>query len=357
MYIYKSREWPDFHYQHTKISGLLERVNFLQGQLHGRMEGFSPELRKKAIIHALTLETISSNAIEDTIFDFGEVESAIARCMKIRMPAMVATGGKAKGAAEALVSGVSHANKKLTAENLYQWHAQLYPGISQIKMGAWRENELEIRDPFTQRIRFEAPAPEVLTNEMKKWLLWLNQDAHESQVIKSAIAQFWLLTLHPFSDGNGPISRIISLMLLARSENGLPRYYAPSAQILKEKEAYFQILENSQKGDLNITAWIEWYLGITEQSILDVKSTQAAVFSRQKLEDKMAALGLSARQKRILQKLSALEKPNFTCQEWAEIADYSPDTALREIRIMLNQGMLQKLPKGGRSTRYKIIDS
>jgi Fic family protein len=354
-YIHQLPEWPSFHYQYTKISGLLERVNFLQGQLHGRMEGFSPDLRKQAIIHALTLETLASNAIEDSIFDYGEVESAIARCMKIRMPSMVASGGMAKGAAEALVSGISHHDKKLTIENLCQWHTQLYPGISANKMGAWRDTGLEIRDTAKQRIRFEAPAPKKLAEEMKKWVLWMNQDTQESSVIKAAIAQFWLLTLHPFADGNGPVSRVVSLMLMARSENGLPRYYAPSVQMLKDKDVYFQILENSQKGNLNLTDWIEWYLGIIEKSILEVKSTQAFVISRQKLEDKMSALGLSGRQKRILQKLSTLEKPNFTCQEWSEIAGYSADTALREIRMLLNQRMLQKLPKGGRSTRYKIV--
>ena len=354
-YIHQLPEWPSFHYQHHKVSGLLERVNFLQGQLHGRMEGFSPDLRKQAIIHALTLETLSSNAIEDSIFDYGEVESAIARCMKIRMPSMVASGGMAKGAAEALISGISHQDKKLTVENLCQWHTQLYPGISTLKMGSWRHTGLEIRDAAMQRIRFEAPAQERLPEEMKKWMLWMNQDTGESNVIKAAIAQFWLLTLHPFADGNGPVSRIISFMLLAKSESGLPRYYAPSVQILKDKLAYFQILEDSQKSNLNLTDWIAWYLGIIEQSILDVKSSQAFVISRQKLEDKMSELGLPGRQKRILQKLSATEKTNFTCQEWADMANYSADTALREIRMLLNMRMLQKLPKGGRSTRYKIV--
>lgn len=353
-YIYELSEWPDFQYDHGKISRLLERVNFLQGQLHGRMEGFSPELRKQAIIQALTHETVSSHAIEDTQFDYAEIESAIARSMKIRMPIMVASGGMAKGAAEAMVAGLSNFDKKISAEIICQWQSKLYPGITPVGRNEWRNTGLEINDNKTQQTRFAAPAPNFLPLEMKKWIQWMNQDQNQNSIIKAAISQLWLLTLHPFPDGNGPISRIISLMLIAHSEKGFPRYYAPSAQILKEKEAYFQILETTQKGNLEVTAWLEWYLGIIEKSILDFKFTQASVFNKQKLEDKMANVGLSARQKSVLRKISALEKPHFTSQDWARVAGYSADTALREIRILLNQRILQKLPKGGRSTCYKI---
>jgi Fic family protein len=182
----------------------------------------------------------------------------------------------------------------------------------------------------------------------------MNQDRHESKLIKSAIAPFWFLTLHPFADGNGLISRIISLMIITSSENGLPRYYAPSIQLLKEKDAYFQLLESSQKGNLDITEWIQWYLGILEKSILEIKSTQTGVIARQKLEDKIAALGLTGRQKTVLRKMAAREKSQFTSNDWALAGGYSNDTALREIRALLNLRILQKLPGGGRSTRYRI---
>jgi Fic family protein len=354
-YIYELSEWPDFQYNHGKVSGLLERVNFLQGQLHGRMEGFSPELRKQAIIQAMTHETVASHAIEDTQFDYTEIESAIARSMKIRMQGMVASSGMAKGAAEAIVAGITNFDKKISADMICQWQSKLYPGITPVGRNDWRNTGLEIKDIKSKQTRFAAPAPEFLPQEMKKWISWMNQDQSQGSVIKSAISQLWLLTLHPFPDGNGPISRIISLMLIAQSEKGLPRYYAPSAHILKEKDAYFQILESTQKGNLDVTSWVEWYLGILEKSILELKLTQAVVLNKQKLEDKMAAVGLSARQKSVLRKMSALEKPYFTSQEWAREAGYSTDTALREIRMLLNLRLLQKLPRGGRSTCYKIV--
>lgn len=353
-YIHQLQQWPDLHFDRSRVAGLLETVNFLQGQLHGRMEGYTPELRKQAIINALSSETVSSHAIEDNYFDYAEAESAIARSLKIRLPDMVASGGMVKGAAEATVAGVGHHDKKLTADILCQWHSGLFPGLPSSAAGNWRKTELEIKDISGTKTRFAAPAPTTLQAEMKKWITWMNQESHENKLIKSAIAQFWLLCLHPFADGNGPISRIISLMLIATSENGLPRYYAPSAQILKEKEAYFQILEHSQKGSLDITAWIQWYLGIIEKSILDIKSTQTNVVSRQKLEDKMSALGLSMRQKHVLRKIAVREKPQFTSNDWAEAGGYSADTALREIRTLLNQRILQKMPKGGRSTRYRL---
>lgn len=353
-YVHQLEGWPDLHYDHGRIAVLLGKVNFLQGQLHGRMEGYSPELRKQAIINALSIETLSSSAIEDTLFDYAEVESAIARSLKIRLPDMVASGGMVKGAAEATVAGAGHYDKKLTADILCHWHAGLFPGVSAFGGQGWRDTNLEIKDKNGTKTRFAAPAPGALPAEMKKWLSWMNHERPENKLAKSAVAQFWLLTLHPFADGNGPISRIVSIMLLAASENGLPRYYAPSAQILKERESYFQMLEDCQKGGLDITEWVHWYLGIIEKSILEIKSTQTAVMSRQKLEDKMSALGLTMRQKQILRKMATREKLPFTSNEWADAGGYSSDTALREIRVLLNQRILQKMPNGGRSTRYRI---
>jgi len=352
-YIHQLEGWPDLRYDHSKIIALLGKVNFLQGQLHGRMEGYSPELRKQAIINALSIETLSSCAIEDTLFDYTEIESAIARSLKIRLPDMVASGGMAKGAAEATVAGAGYHDKKLTADILCNWHAGLFPGLGSTGSN-WRNNGLEIKDKSGIKTRFAAPSPTLLPADMKRWLSWMNQDQHENKLVKSAIAQFWLLTLHPFEDGNGPISRIISLMLLAASENGMPRYYAPSVQILKDREAYFQILEDCQKGSLDITAWIHWYVGIIEKSILEIKTTQTNVMLKQKLEDKMSAIGLSLRQKKILRKMATREKQHFTSSDWAETGGYSPDTALREIRTLLNLRILQKMPSGGRSTRYRI---
>ncbi|MFN4914448.1 MAG: Fic family protein [Sphingomonadales bacterium] len=354
-YIYEQEQWPNFRFETARFAGLLEKVNFLQGQLHGRMEGYSPELRKQAIINALSSETIASNAIEDNFFDYAEVESAIARSLKIRLPDMVASGGMARGAAEAVVAGVAHFDKKITADILCHWQAGLYPGVSSFITGAWRSTGLEIKDKSGTKTLFQAPPAETLPAEMKKWLHWLNQEQQESKLVKASVAQFWLLTLHPFADGNGPLSRIISLMLIGASENGFPRYYAPSAQILKEKESYFQILEHCQKGNMDITEWIQWYIGIIEKSILEMKNTQNAVMIRQKLEDKMSALGLSARQKGIIRKIANREKGPFTSSEWAEAAGYSPDTALREIRTLLNLRFLQKMPSGGRSTRYRLV--
>ena len=355
-YIYELENWPDFQIETKRFAGLLERVNFLQGQLHGRMEGYSPELRKQAIINALSIETIASNTIEDNLLDYAEVESAIARSLKIRLPDMVASGGMARGAAEAVVAGVSHYNRKLTADILCHWQAGLYPGVSSFVTGAWRSTSLEITDKIERKVLFQAPPAEALPIEMKKWLAWLNQDQQESKIIKAAVAKFWFLTLHPFADGNGPLSRTISLMLVAASENGFPRYYAPSAQILKEKETYFQLLESCQKGNMDITEWIYWYIGIIEKSILEIKNTQTAVLSRQKLEDKMSALGLTGPQKGMIRKMATREKGQFTTSDWAAEAGYSPDTALREIRTLLNLRMLQKMPSGGRSTRYRIIN-
>ena len=353
-YIHQLDKWPELHYDRNRVAGLLEKINFLQGQLHGRMEGYSPELRKLAIINALSTEIVSSCAIEDIFFDYAEVESAVARSLKIRLPDMVASGGMARGAAEATVLGITHHDKKLNADTLFHWHAALYPGVASFDTGSLRNTGLEIKDKSGVKVRFAAPSPATLQNEMKKWIHWLNQEQSESILIKSAVAQFWLLTLHPFADGNGPISRIISLMLITASENGLPRYYAPSANIVKEREAYFQILENCQKGSLDITPWIQWYLGIIEKSILDIKITQNNVMGKQKLEDKMSSLGLTTRQKTLLRKMAAREKAQFTSNDWAETAGYSADTALREIRALLNLRILQKMPKGGRSTRYRL---
>lgn len=353
-YIHQLENWPNLLINRSRVSVLLERINFLQGQLHGRMEGYSPEFRKQAIINAMGAETVASFGIEDTYFDNNEAESAIARSLKIRLPDMVASVRLVRGAAETLLAGIGHHDKKISADILCNWHAGLYPGVSSPAAGSWRNTGLEITDKSGTRVRFIAPSPIVLPGEVKKFLVWLNQKPQESKLIQSAVAQFWFLTLHPFADGNGPLSRIISLMLISASENGLPRYYAPSLQILKERETYFQLLETCQKGGLDITEWVKWYLGIIEKSILDIKTVQIQVVGKQKLEDKMSSLGLSLRQKKVLRKMFSLEKAQFTSSEWAEEGGYSADTALREIRSLLNLRLLQKMPKGGRSTRYRI---
>ncbi len=355
-YIHQLERWPNFVFDLPKLTNALGRIQFLQGRLHGQMEQLTPELRKQAIINALSAETQASCDIEAAHFDQLEIESAVARSLKIRIPDMVPSGGMAKGAAEMVVQAAAKHDKKLSSEQLCQWHTLLYPSEKGITIGAWRNHPLDIKDPKTGNIRFAAPNSDLLMGEMKRFIQWINQDFETHPLIKSGIAHLWFLTLHPFEDGNGQLSRAISLSLIAASEAGLPRYHAPSVILLKEKETYFQMLENTQSGNLDITEWLQWYMAIIEKSITDLKLVQAEVITKQKLEEKMEFKGLTINQKQVLRTLSQQETPYFTSADWAAVAGYSKDTALREIRTLLNLRLIQKLSHGGRSTRYRIAN-
>jgi Fic family protein len=253
----------------------------------------------------------------------------------------------------------------LTADRLFGWHAALFPtgrsGLSKIIVGAWRDEKSGpmqvVSGPYgREKVHYEAPAAGRLDTEMKSFLDWFNAADDSDPVLKAALAHLWFVTIHPFADGNGRIARAIADMSLARSEDSPQRFYSMSAQIQQERKDYYDILETMQKGDLDITPWLEWFLGCLDRAFDGAEKTLAAVFQKAEFWKKHAAAPLNERQRDILNRMLDGFEGKLTSSKWATIEKCSPDTALRDINELVDRGILRKDDGGGRSTSYSLAE-
>lgn len=359
-FYHESEPWPAFRWDEAKVQVLLGKVRFRQGQMLGLMEQLEPAEKREAIILALGQEAAGSAAIEDEEFNPDELKSAIARCLKIRIPGMVPSGGMANGLAKLVTEAARFQDKKFTADLLHTWHNDLFPSspghVFRFLAGKWRTGPLSVisAEKNKQRVHFVAPAPERIAAEMKRFLHWLNQNEGYDEVIRSAIAHLWFLTIHPFEDGNGQIARALTLSMLQRSESMLPRYYAFSARLLEKRSEYFRELESGQRGDGDITAWLTWFLQNLLAAIDATPVLQSGIIRQHELTEKMNRESLRPRQKNILKNLQQGGHNQFTSTVYAAAGSISQDTAIRDLRMLMNRGIVQKLPGGGRSTRYRL---
>ena len=365
-YIYQLKEWPDFKWSQERLEKLLAGVRHHQGRILGRMEGFGFKLQVEATLETLILDVLKSSEIEGEILNPDQVRSSIARRLGLDIAGLVPSDRSVDGVVEMMLDATQNYNRVLTDERLFDWHAALFPtgrsGMHRIVVGAWRNNLPN--DPMQvvsgamgkQKVHYQAPESEVLTGEMKVFLRWFNGENNIDPVIKAAIAHLWFVTVHPFDDGNGRIARAITDMQLARADGSNQRFYSMSAQIRKERRGYYAILEETQKGNLDITAWLEWFLHCLDAAILATGETLATVLKKARFWDRHAASALNERQKMMLNKLLDGFNGNLTSSKWAKIAGSSSDTAVRDINDLLQKGILEKEPQGGRSTNYILKD-
>jgi Fic family protein len=247
---------------------------------------------------------------------------------------------------------------------LFFWHAALFPtgriGLTRIQVGGWRD---DARGPMQvvsgpigrERVHFEAPAAPRLDREASAFLDWFNNDASLDEVLKAGLAHLWFVTLHPFDDGNGRIARAISDMSLARSEQSPQRFYSMSAQIRQERNAYYEILEQTQKGTMDVTPWLDWFLGCLSRAIEGAQTTLAAVLSKARFWDSIRTVRLNDRQRSVLNRLLEGMEGKLTTSKWAKLTKCSQDTALRDILHLVERGILVRNPEGGRSTSYDLV--
>lgn len=359
-FYHESEQWPAFRWNEARVQELLGKVRFRQGQLLGMMEQLEPAEKREAIILALGQEAICSAAIETDEFNLEELKSAVARCLKIRIPGMVPSSGMANGLAKLVTEAARHQDKKYTADLFYAWHSDLFPTSPghafRFLTGKWRNSPLSVisAENDTQRVHFIAPAPDRIGAEMKKLLHWLNHSEGYDDVVRSAIAHLWFLTIHPFEDGNGQMARALTLSMLQRSEGMLPRYYALSARLLEKRSEYFGELEAAQRGNGDITSWLIWFMQNLLQSLDAMPVLQGGIIRQHELSEKMNRESLKPRQKSIIRSLQQAGHAHFTSTLYASAGKISQDTAIRDLRMLMNRGIVQKLPGGGRSTRYKL---
>lgn len=366
MYIYQKRDWPDFTWDKELLIQSLSNVRHKQGRLVGRMEGLGFSLRSEAILQTLTLDVLKSNEIEGEILDQEQVRSSIARRLGMDVAGLVPADRNVEGVVEMLLDATQNYQSKLTADRLFNWHAALFPtgrsGMHKITVADWRDNEAGpmqvVSGPMgREQIHFQAPEAEILPWEMKRYLEWFNSKTENlDPVLKAAIAHFWFVTVHPFDDGNGRIGRTIADMQLARADGSEQRFYSMSAQIRKERKAYYDILENTQKGDLDITSWLEWFLNCLDHALTSSEEILTDVLKKARYWELFARKNINDRQRLMLNKLLDGFEGKLTTTKWAKITKASQDTALRDIQNLIDQDILEKENFGGRSTSYILRD-
>jgi Fic family protein len=323
--------------------------------------GFS--FREEAELQTLTQEIVKSSEIEGELLNQEQVRSSVARRLGINIAGSIPADRNVEGTVEMMLDATQHFDRPLTAERLFAWHAALFPtgrsGMQKITVGAWRTGKKGPMQVVSgtigkEKVHFEAPAAAKMKEEMSAFLDWFNDQQATDPVIKSALAHFWFVTIHPFEDGNGRIARAIADMQLARADESPQRFYSMSAQIRKERNRYYDILETTQKGDVDVTKWLAWFLDCLDRALLTSKNILENVMKKARFWEKHAHANLNARQHLMVnQILDGIER-NVTSSKWAKAANCSQDTAARDIQDLINKGILEKEAAGGRSTSYGL---
>jgi Fic family protein len=364
-YIHECPEWPRFRYDETKLLPLVAEVRHRQGRLIGKMAGLGFQQRAEASLSNLTAEIIKSNAIEGNFLDVDEVRSSIARRLGMDAGGVTLASRDVEGVVEMMLDATRGFASALTRERLFGWHACLFPsghsGMRKIGVGRWRTQESGpmqvVSGPIgKERIYFEAPSAERLQVEMDAFLEWF-RGLGEEPVIRAGMAHFWFVTIHPFEDGNGRIARAIAEMALAQADGFPERYYNMSSRIESERRDYYAVLERCQKGSLDITDWLEWFLGCLGRALDDAEKNIASALRRAGFRDRLRHHELNARQSKVIDLLIEGFSGKLTSSKYAKIAKCSADTALRDIKQLLVSGLLEKDGAGGRSTAYLLKEN
>ena len=363
-YIHLRPEWPNFHWRETEFATQLAAVRHRQGRLIGRMESLGFELRSEAMLATLTDDVIKSSEIEGEDLDREQVRSSIARRLGMDIAGAVNSDRNVEGVVEMMLDATQNFARPLTATRLFDWHAALFPtgrsGMTRITVGAWRLDEegpmQVVSGPYgREKVHYQAPAADRLAGEMDVFLAWFESPTDCDAVIKAALAHLWYVTIHPFDDGNGRIARTIADMGLARSEGSPQRFYSMSAEIRQRRKGYYDILEKTQKGDLDVTDWLVWFLDCLDGAITRSENELQHVLAKARFWEKHSNTPLNDRQRLMLNKLIDRFEGKLTSSKWALIAKCSQDTALRDIEALIALEILEKEPAGGRSTSYALV--
>ena len=362
-FIHQLDNWPNFSWKIDEFINLLSEVRNLQGRLFGRMESLGFELRNEATLETLTLDVLKSTEIEGEILNPDQVRSSIARRLGMEIAGSVESDRNVDGMVEMMVDATNNCFKPLTAERLFDWHAALFPtgrsGMYKITVADWRNDTTGPMQVVSgalgkEKVHFQATDSSLVETEMNRFLDWFNNNGGMDLVIKAAIAHLWFVIIHPFDDGNGRITRALTDMLLAQSDKSTQRFYSMSAQIRLERKQYYEILEKTQKGNLDITDWIKWFLSCLINALKSTDTVLNRVLFKADFWNKHAKTSINERQKKLLNKILDGFEGKLTSSKWAKIAKCSKDTAIRDINDLINKNILQKEEAGGRSTNYEL---
>ena len=361
-YIHQHRNYPLFTWDRLKILNLLTHISIVQGRVLGKMQQLGFGDQKTAMLNALTEEITKSSEIEGEILNSEQVRSSLAKRLDINLEKEITPSRHIDGIAESMIDAVKNFNKPLTKTRLFGWHASLFPtgysGIQKIRVGKYREGEMQVvsRKYTHDIVHYQAPAPEKVSEQMTEFFDWLNNDKNENPLLKAAIAHLWFVIIHPFDDGNGRLTRIVTEMLLARSENTSLRFYSMSSQIQKEKKNYYKVLELTTTGSLDITEWLVWFFSCLCKSIETSEEIAGIVLKKAVFWQRNALVITNRTQQEIINRLFDGFIGNMSSGKAAKIFTISQDTASRYLKDLADKGFLE-IKGSGRSTHYVLIDA
>ncbi len=362
-YIHQKNNWPNFTWNSNEFVNLLSEARNLQGRLLGKMESLGFELRDEALLETLTLDVLKSAEIEGELLNPEHVRSSIAQRLGMESAGAIGSDRNVDGMVEMMIDATRNCFEPLTTERLFDWHAALFPmgrsGVFKITVADWRKDTagpMQVVSGAAGReiVHFQAPDADLIEMEMNRFVKWFNEENSIDLVIKAAVAHLWFVTIHPYQDGNGRITRALTDMLLAQSDKSTQRFYSMSAQIRIERKEYYEILEKTQKGDLDISEWIKWFLNCLIHALKATDTILTRVFVKADFWSRYSKTIINERQKKVLNKLLDGFEGKLTSMKWAKITKCSKDTAIRDINDLINKDILQKESAGGRSTNYEL---
>jgi Fic family protein len=363
MYLYQHRNWPDFTWDNETLLSYVSKVRDLQGRLIGRMEGLGFELRNEAVLETLTEDIVKTSEIEGELLNPDEVRSSVAKRLGLEISGLPESSRDIDGLVEMMLDATQKFEVPLTKDRLCGWHAALFPtgrsGMYRITVGDWRKDDQGpmqvVSGPMgREKIHYVAPEAERLETEMNRYFSWYNSETRIEPVIKSALAHLWFVSIHPFDDGNGRIARAIADMQLARADRTSQRFYSMSAQIMKSKKEYYDILESTQKGSLDISQWLVWYFNRLTDALDATDNSLSKVLVKARFWEKHSATQLNERQIKMINALLGDFVGKLHSSKWAKMTKVHRDTARRDIQDLIVKGILSDSGEGGRSTNYNL---
>lgn len=364
LYIHEKPGWPNLHWNREGLTEALADVRYSQGRLIGRMHGLGFNLQQEALLETLIEDVHKTSEIEGERLDPEQVRSALGRRLGMDVAGLRHPEEQVEGVVEMILDATRRYRLPLTRERLWGWQAALFPtGRSRMRpitVGAWRDDHTGpmqvVSGPMgRERVHYEAPGAQRIGDEMAAFLHWFNAPPATDGVLAAGLAHLWFVTIHPFDDGDGRIARAITDMALSRAEGSPRRFYSMSAQIRQERRDYHEILERTQKGTTGITDWMTWFVACLGRSIESAEVTLASVLAKARFWQNAAALPLKERRRRVLNRLLDGFEGKLTTSKWAKLGKCSQDSALRDIRGLIDYGILARNPEGGRSTSYRLI--
>lgn len=363
-YLWQRPDWPQWRFDAAALAALLAEVHRAQGHLAGRMADVGLAQRDQAALQALTQEVVTTSAIEGEALSLDAVRSSLALRLGVDIGALAPADRHVDGVVDMVLDATQRFDQPLTAERLFGWHAALFPtgysGRLRIRTGVWRNDAAGpmqvVSGPVgREKVHYEAPPAAALAQETAAFLQWFNAAPKGDAIVHAGLAHLWLVTLHPFDDGNGRISRAVGDMALARAEGSAQRFYSLSAQIQRERKQYYEQLEATQRGTLDVTPWLDWFSGCLLRAVQGAETLMGGVLDKAAFWQRWASVPMNARQALVLNRVLDGMDGKLNNARWAAIAKCSPDTALRDINDLLARGVLGRLEGGGRNTAYFLV--